>query len=216
MKDAIASYQVLIELFERIQLFLQRLKNYTAVQLTPDLTDFLGKLLAQVLCILALSTKVMKERRISGYICSKHSAIADYDTEQFMKRVVGRTDVKDALQRLDTLTQEDNLMTKPTTFEVSRQVHEAAMEIKEVVRGVGDDVRAAREIASYVNRNVLEIKEVPYDAVDGVNRVRKDVRNVNDNVVGARQRALRSDNASLVVAETRTQGTSHKRSFENG
>jgi hypothetical protein len=68
VKDAAASYQVLLELFERIQLFLQRLKNYTAVpvQLNPDLTEFFGRVMAQVLCILALSTKVMRERRISG------------------------------------------------------------------------------------------------------------------------------------------------------
>jgi len=188
VKDAIASYQILIDIFERIQFFLQRLKNYTAVQLTPDLTMFFGKLMAQVLCILAFSTKVMKERRISGYIRLIHITVADHVTEKFIKRLVGRRDVEDALQRLNILTQEESLMTTAATFQVTHQTHETVTEIKEVVRDVGGDTKATREIVQHVNQNVLTIKEAAYNTADGVERVRKDVRNVDDGVKGARQR----------------------------
>ena len=68
MRDVIASYEVLVNLFERIQLFLQRLNHYTTVTLTPDMTELLAKIMAQILSILALSTKTMKERRISEII----------------------------------------------------------------------------------------------------------------------------------------------------
>ena len=61
-----ASYEVLVNLFERIQFFLQRLNRYAALPLTPEMTVLLGKIMAQVLSVLALSTKAMKERRISG------------------------------------------------------------------------------------------------------------------------------------------------------
>ena len=80
MKDVIASYEVLVKLFERIQLFLQRLNHYTAVTLTPDMTELLGKIMAQILSILALSTKTMKERRmrrISWSIQSIYSFVAN-------------------------------------------------------------------------------------------------------------------------------------------
>jgi len=66
VKGVIASYEILLNLFERIEFFLQRLNHYTAVRLTPAMTELLGKIMAQVLSILALSTKAMKERRISG------------------------------------------------------------------------------------------------------------------------------------------------------
>jgi len=66
VRDVIASYETLVNLFERIQLFLQRLNRYAAVPLTPEMTILLGKIMAQVLSVLALSTKAMKERRISG------------------------------------------------------------------------------------------------------------------------------------------------------
>ena len=65
MRDVIASYEALVKLFERIQLFLQRLHHYTSVPLTPEMTELLAKIKAQILSILALSTKTMKERRIS-------------------------------------------------------------------------------------------------------------------------------------------------------
>ena len=67
VKDVIASYEALVNLFERIQFFLQRLNHYTALSLTPEMTLLLGKILAQVLSVLALSIKEMKERRISAY-----------------------------------------------------------------------------------------------------------------------------------------------------
>ena len=65
VKDVIASYETLIILFERTQLFLQRLNHYITGSLTPEMTELLGKILAQVLSVLALSTKEMKEKRLS-------------------------------------------------------------------------------------------------------------------------------------------------------
>ena len=60
-----ANYKMLIHLFERIHLFFQRLESYTGIPLTKDFTELLGKITAQILSILALSTKAMTERRTS-------------------------------------------------------------------------------------------------------------------------------------------------------
>ena len=65
VRDVIASYEALVHLFERIQFFLQRLNHYTAVSLTPEMTELLAKIMAQILSILAFSAKTMKETRIS-------------------------------------------------------------------------------------------------------------------------------------------------------
>ena len=124
VKDVIASYEALVNLFERILFFLQRLNCYAAVSLTPEMTLLLGKIMAQVLSVLALSTKEMKERRISESICSIFSFITDYETEKFMKRLVGRTDVEDGLARLDMLTKEENLMTTARNLEVTQSIHD--------------------------------------------------------------------------------------------
>ena len=117
-----ASHDTLINLFERIHFFLQRLKSYTVIPLTDGLTELLGKIMAQILCILALSTKVMTERRISELIDSPCPFWAHYDTETFLKRLVGKTDVEDALLRLDVLTKEECLIAVARNLEVSHHV----------------------------------------------------------------------------------------------
>jgi hypothetical protein len=68
VKDVVASHDALMHLFERIHFFLQRLKSYTGMPLTNESTELLGKIMAQILSILALSTKAMTERRISESI----------------------------------------------------------------------------------------------------------------------------------------------------
>ena len=73
MKDVVASHDTLMHLFERIHFFLQRLKSYTGMPLTNGPRELLGKIMAQLLSILALSTKAMMDRRISELIGSLYN-----------------------------------------------------------------------------------------------------------------------------------------------
>jgi len=61
VKDVILSYEALVHLFEHIHFFLQHLNRYTVIPLTLEMTLLFGKIMAQVLSVLALSTKEMKE-----------------------------------------------------------------------------------------------------------------------------------------------------------
>jgi len=63
--DVTKSYDTITDLFERVQFFLLRLRSYTGLPLTVGMTELLGKVMAQTLLILALSTKAMKAGRIS-------------------------------------------------------------------------------------------------------------------------------------------------------
>lgn len=55
-----------------MQGFLQRLGVYIGVPLTPAMTEVLGKIMAEVLCIFALVTKEMKQRRSSESVHLNH------------------------------------------------------------------------------------------------------------------------------------------------
>ena len=196
VKDVIANYEALVNLFERIQFFLQRLDRYTAVPLTPEMTLLLGKIMAQVLSVLALSTKEMKERRISASICLISPFIADYETEKFMKRLVGRTDVEDALARLDMLTKEENLMTVARNLEVTHRVDvnvtatqelthdvdDKVTAIKEVIHHVDDNAKATREITHLVDDNVTIIKEVVHDVDGNVKETKELTQSIHEDV----------------------------------
>jgi hypothetical protein len=64
-RDVAASHDAIMHLFERIHLFLQRLDRYTGIPLTDDLTELLGKIMAQLLLVLALSTNAIMHGRMS-------------------------------------------------------------------------------------------------------------------------------------------------------
>jgi len=159
VKDVIASYETLVNLFERIHFFLQRLNRYTAIPLTPDITLLLGKIMAQVLSVLALSTKQMKQTSISGSIHSVISFMADYETEKLMKRIAGRTDVEDALERLDTLTKEESLMTAARNLEVTHRVDVNVVATQEAIHDVDGNVKETKELTRDVRDNTITIDD---------------------------------------------------------
>ena len=61
----VASYEVLVNLFESVHYFLLRLKIYTDIPLTTELTEILGKIMAEIIFILALGTKEFMRKSIS-------------------------------------------------------------------------------------------------------------------------------------------------------
>jgi hypothetical protein len=63
--DVRASRDTLVYMLERIETYFQRLQTYTEVLLTPEMIDLLGKIMVEVLSILAMATKRLKQGRIS-------------------------------------------------------------------------------------------------------------------------------------------------------
>jgi hypothetical protein len=59
------SYDALAELFESIERFLSRLDIYTRIPLVPAMTNVVVKIIAEVLSILAVATKQVKQGRLS-------------------------------------------------------------------------------------------------------------------------------------------------------
>ena len=160
-----ASHDTLIHLFERIHFFLQRLKRYTGIPLTDEMTELLGKIMAVLISILALSTKAMTERRISVLIHLLSPSLADHGSDKFVKRLVGRKDIEAALLRLDSLTKEENLMTVAKNLEVThrvdsvvRDVDRNVKETKALTEDVGGNVKVIEGVAQSVHQNVKATK----------------------------------------------------------
>ena len=63
--DVRASQATLIDIFERMENFIQRLDIYTNVSPTPEMIDIIVKILVEVLSILAIATKEVKQNRMS-------------------------------------------------------------------------------------------------------------------------------------------------------
>jgi hypothetical protein len=59
---------VLLDLFERIEHFFKRLETYTEMRPTGAMTDIIVKIMVEVLGILAIATKEVKQSRASKLI----------------------------------------------------------------------------------------------------------------------------------------------------
>ncbi|KAH9995900.1 hypothetical protein BJV74DRAFT_911493 [Russula compacta] len=98
-----ASYDALVELFECVGNFLRRLHIYAdRIPLPSTMTDLLSKIMLEVLRVLAVATKQIKQGRIT----------------KFAKKLLGDSDIEAILQRLDRLTHEEARMTMAHTLEV--------------------------------------------------------------------------------------------------
>jgi hypothetical protein len=64
-KDVAASQETLIDVFERVENFIRRLKTYENIAHTEAMTDIIVKIMVEVLSILAIATKEIKRGKMS-------------------------------------------------------------------------------------------------------------------------------------------------------
>jgi hypothetical protein len=87
-KDARASRGKLIDLFNCIERFFQRLEIYTGITPTTAMTDIIVDIVAEVLTILGIATKEVKRGRLSESILCR-STILDLTDASVQKRISG-------------------------------------------------------------------------------------------------------------------------------
>ena len=74
-KDARASQDTLIDIFERMENCFQRLRVYTEVAPTPEMMDVIMKIMVEVLTILAIATKEINQSRTSEPFVYEYTAV---------------------------------------------------------------------------------------------------------------------------------------------
>ena len=64
-KDVRASHETLLDIFGRVEMFFRRLETYTEVPLTTEMTEVIIEIMAEVLSIVGVATKEIKQGRAS-------------------------------------------------------------------------------------------------------------------------------------------------------
>jgi hypothetical protein len=91
------------------------------------------EVMVEVLSVLATVTVEMKQRRRSQFITSNSWVLTHVSLEKFLKKLLGRNDVEDALKRLDKLTQEE---AKMVTAEVLKSTRSVDDNVKTLIDGI--------------------------------------------------------------------------------
>lgn len=78
--------------------------------------------MVEVLMVFGIATKEIKERRSSESVSSTNHSWLTFSLEKFLKKLLGRNDIEDALKKLDTLTQEEARMATAEVFKITQRV----------------------------------------------------------------------------------------------
>ena len=117
-------------------------------------------------------------------------------SEKYLKTLIGRTDIEDALKRLDRLTQEEARMAAAQVLQVANTVDDRVQGIADNVLGVdnrvasidnrvadvGDRLKEVNEKVKDVNEQVMGVDDRVKDVNDQVKDVNDQVKDVNDQV----------------------------------
>ena len=133
VKGTIESYDLLVDLLESIDQFLNRLNIYTKIRATVAMTEMVVKILVELLSTLALATKQIKEGKTSESVFGEVLYyLTRLNAEKLIKKLLGEKDVEAVLQRLDRLTMDEARITAAETLEV---VHGLFKNMKKVMGG---------------------------------------------------------------------------------
>ena len=68
-------YSILIDIFERVEMFFRRLEIYTEVPPTPEMMDIIIQVMVEVICILGIATKGIQQGRMSKCLLYKYENV---------------------------------------------------------------------------------------------------------------------------------------------
>ena len=174
-KEVRTGQDVFFEVFERIEAFFQRLEIYTGAAFNQEMVDIITKIMVEVLNFLGIATKEIRQGWTSKLLLYNCAAVdRALFQEKYLRKLIRRTDVEDALKRLDRLTQEEARMAAAQVLEVTSAIDERVQGI--AVNMVGVDSRMAG-----IDHRVADVGD-RLKAVDG------EVKGVNEQVTGVDDR----------------------------
>jgi hypothetical protein len=113
-------------------IFLKYLEIYTTIPPTPEMVDIIVKIMIELLSMLALATKQMKQGRFSECAVKYAFPVAQYTTGKFTKKLLQESEIDAVLERLDRLTLDEARMAVAQTLGV---VHGLVANIRVVLEG---------------------------------------------------------------------------------
>ncbi|KAI9438100.1 hypothetical protein H4582DRAFT_1878685, partial [Lactarius indigo] len=149
-KDVAASKDTLAELFERIGFFFNRLETYTEVTPTAAMTNISTKIMMEVLTIFGIATKEL--RRGSA--------------KKLLKKLTGKTDLEDAVKKLDRLTQEEARMALAEVLKMTHIVHDDVKVVDGKVDDMGDKVDDVGDKVEDIGHRVQGVDEKVQVVID--------------------------------------------------
>ncbi|KAJ6565903.1 hypothetical protein DFH09DRAFT_1034733 [Mycena vulgaris] len=172
-KNVSARYDSIIDLCELLHSFLERLRIYMSAQLPNNMREVVVRILAHLLSVFALMTKEIKHNRFGSYL----------------RTLIGRTDVQDALKKLNTLIGAEQSMGIASAMvfsgEILDHLHGLVLADRDAVAQLKNDVQTAMQSTKDANEGVMQqFSDVKISMTDANECITKDLRDLNRRNLG--------------------------------
>ncbi|KAH9169375.1 hypothetical protein EDB89DRAFT_2098979 [Lactarius sanguifluus] len=137
--------------------FFTRLETYTEVTPTAAMTDIITKIMVEVLRIFGIATKELKRG----------------SAKKFLKRLAGRTDLEDALRRLDNLTQEEARMALAEVLRIAHSIRDEVNVVNVNVESMGVKVEEMGVKVEGISDKVVCVDEKVQVVIDDSKQARE-------------------------------------------
>ena len=179
-KDVRASQDTLVDIFERIEMFFRRLEVYTEVSPTSEMMVIIIQIMVEVLSILGIAMKEIKQSRLSKSFSTITPELTEQCLEKYGKKLIGRTDMEDALKKLDKLTQEEVRMAVAQNLKATQIVDERVMGVADTVAAIEVGVADVNDRVAGVDGRVARVDD----------RVARAAHVIDDGVRGVKEQVL--------------------------
>ena len=136
-----------------MEFFFNRLQKYIDVQPSVAMTDIIVKIMVEVISILGIVTKEVRQGRTSMSFPVYLSLKVDLRAGRYLKKLIGRKDVENALQRLDKLTLEETRMAAGEVLTITRGIEDKLQGVDHKVKETGVAIKQVARQVSHLNRS---------------------------------------------------------------
>jgi hypothetical protein len=138
-----------------MECFFNRLEKYIDVRPSAAMKDIIVKIMVEVLSILGIVTKELARGRTSTSFLVDISPKIDLLVEKYLKRLIGRKDVENALHRLDRFTQEEVRMAAAEALTITRGIDDVIRVVDEKVDVVYEKIQGVDDKVGFVIKGEL-------------------------------------------------------------
>jgi hypothetical protein len=137
-----------------LEAFFRRLDIYTEVAPNEGMVETITAIMVEMLNFIGIATKEIKQGRTSKRFLYKYVPADKAISEKYLKKLMGKNDIEDALKRLDRLTQEEARMAAAQLLKVTNTIDNRVGEIAHNVLIVDDRVVGVDEHVAGVGERV--------------------------------------------------------------
>ena len=138
-----------------MECFFNRLEKYIDVRPSAAMKGIIVKIMVEVLSILGIVTKEVARGRTSTSFLVDISPKIDLLVEKYLKRLIGRKDVENALHRLDRFTQEEVRMAAAEALTITRSIDDVIRVVDEKVDVVYEKIQGVDDKVGFVIKGEL-------------------------------------------------------------